>query len=88
MQYTLRLSVPVLPFLRALSDADRREVRRLLGLIRLDPSPDNLAKHLILVPPVFFTVYSTARFWIVYHVNDNVIVVNHIGRSGLSEPTP
>ena len=87
-QDTLRLSAPVPAFLRSLSDADRRAVRRLLGLIQLDPSLDNLAKHVILVPPVFYTVYTTARFWIVYPVSGNVIVVNNIGRAGVSEPTP
>jgi len=86
--YSVVVSRHLLPRLRQFDSADRREIRRIIGLIQLDPSPDNRVKILIPVMPVFYTAYMTGRFWIVYHVNGRVIHIDNVGRAGLSEPTP
>jgi hypothetical protein len=86
--YTILIAERLLATVRSYSQDDRREIARLLRLIEMDPSIDGRAKLPLMRSAGFYTVYASARFWIVYHVNGNVIVVTAVGRAGLPEPTP
>lgn len=78
--FSLQVTANVLPFLRGLGPDDRREIRRLLGIIQADPYVDNRAKIVLPRPPAVFTVYVSPRFWIVYRlVGNSLITVYNVG---------
>lgn len=58
--------------------ADAIEVRRLLGVIEMDPSVDGINKITVPKPPAIFTCYVTPQFWIYYYLKNNDIAVVHL----------
>ena len=78
--FELSLLAPAILFLESLELHEKRQLARLLELIRLDPYIDGRSKFLFPVPPVTVSLYSDERFWIVYHLVDNTrISVWNIG---------
>ncbi len=78
--YSLSLSRPAADRVALFSPQEQREVRRLLEVIRIDPSIDNVHKIVFPMPPAVFTAYVTSQFWIVYHVMGTAIRVTSIWR--------
>lgn len=86
--YTVLLGTPALDALLALAPEERAEVRRLLGIIGLDPSVDNLHKIIVPRPPAIFTCYVTRHFWIYYYVRGNIVRITSIERATGHIPAP
>jgi hypothetical protein len=82
--FSLSLTRPARNQFALLSAPDRLAVRRLLGLIQLDPSIDNRSKIVFPMPPGVFTAYVTSQFWIVYHVIGPAIRVISIWRHAVN----
>lgn len=82
----LKVSKRVFGILRGYSEDEQREVDRLFELIKMESVPDGVVEHVLMLPPVVFTVYATPRFWIAYHVVGNVVNVNNVGRARESRP--
>lgn len=57
---------------------DALEVRRILGLIELDPSVDGINKITVPRPPAIFTCYVTPKFWIFYYLKGNDVAIVHV----------
>jgi hypothetical protein len=82
--YSLSLSVPARNQYALLGGPDRREVRRLLAIIQLDPWIDNRHKVCFLMAPILLMAYVTAQFWILYHVPATGIRVTAIWRHAVN----
>jgi hypothetical protein len=87
-RYTLIVNALVLATLRGYRRDERTEVRRLLGLIQLDPSIDNIHKIVVPRPPAIFAAYVTSRFWIFYRLRNTTIIVDSIERATDLQPPP
>lgn len=65
---------------------ERREIRRLFGLIKIDPYMDGLHKIDYQVPPVVYTLYiGSPHFRIFYYMVGNVIRIAFVERA-VGEP--
>jgi hypothetical protein len=84
----LRVAKKVLRKLQAFSPDEQREVVRLLGVIRIEPTPDRRNKHTLMLPPLVFTVYTTNQFWIVYHVVGNRVTILNVAHADEGAPSP
>lgn len=73
--------------LRGFSPEERREVRRQLGLIQLDPLVDGVHK-ILFAPHAVYTTYVTRQFWIYYFVEGGTITFADIDRATDYEPIP
>lgn len=87
-RYTLIVTRPFFLTLRTFNREERTEIRRLLGLIQIDPSIDGVHKVVAPRPPAVFTAYVTNRFWIFYRVVGNVIHVESVDRATGRFPAP
>ena len=75
LRYTMLISSPALAGLAQFSRHELREIRRLLGIIQLDPSIDGRNKIVVPRPPAIFNAYVSLQFWILYRVVGDVIHV-------------
>lgn len=79
---------PAVDISNQLDERDRREVRRLIALIELDPRIDGSHKVMISVEDIHFTVYNNGIWQIAYSVVDNAFIqVTGIARVGPSGGT-
>jgi hypothetical protein len=86
---TVVLADPAAAQLDALPIADATEIRRILGLIEIDPAVDGLHKITVPRPPAIFTCYVTSKYWIFYYFRGNdLVVVTTIERATGHIPVP
>lgn len=88
MANALIVSSPARASLSQFNRDELREIRRNLGLIQLDPAPDNRHKLVVPRPPVVYTVYVTPQFWIWYYVRSQTVIITTIERARGYIPMP
>jgi hypothetical protein len=84
----MRLPRAALAFARQLTAGERAELRRVLRIIQMDPSPDGVNKILLPLLPLVLTAYVSSPLWVVYRLEGNTIVVSKIGRAKEGPPRP
>jgi hypothetical protein len=73
-EYEVRLLRPAEDFFRSLAPEDQEHLGRLFSLLEANPHLDGTTKISVTIPPVEFSLYSDARFWILYHLVEGTIV--------------
>jgi hypothetical protein len=78
--HRVTLTQPAQDHFWLLTEDEQDEVRRILGLIQVDPSIDGVHKIVFPMPPLILTAYVTSQFWVVYRVLNTSIRVVSIWR--------